>query len=532
MSRRFIRRLVFLAATLMCSFVATAQSCYHSTRQQGISCYNDGDYNIAIDCFNAAKLCPDKPSSDDLDTWISKCRTKIREKEEAAAAAAAAAEMKRKAYMDIQSVEILNTDENYEVLPFGDASEVRYISPKLSYKGLSGTTQNVTLNIKIFEPDGSLSSGSSSPSGYTYSHTMSVFSGYHNEQLTGWGNSGGGTYAPGTYRYEIWYNGNKLCAKNFTLKGSTGPSRLLVDGEYALSIQVPKNEGYRTFSVSSEGKPYSVTLLPSWCSVTSRTSSSFTIKYAANNTGSSRSDWFRVESGDKQVRVDVTQKGTSAASYLYVDNMTSMSVSFDEEGGYRSFSVRTDGDSYEVTLLPNWCNVTNKTATAFTIYCASNSARSSRTDWFKVRTGAKEVRVDVSQDGNGPTAEIEDIWVDHNYYYGGEKGMMIHLHMSIYGMKGNTGRAIAYFYYGGDSETALTDYNQSYRTTSGKVSVGEDFTPSYDSSEWKDFSIFMPYSELHMASGQHSLKFYVILWDDLDEYMTESDWEYFTYTKN
>ena len=82
--------LMAAAAAVLSPVKLWAQDCYNSTRQQGISCYNDGDYSIAIDCFEAAKLCPDRPSEDDLDTWISKCRAKIKEAEESAAAEAEA----------------------------------------------------------------------------------------------------------------------------------------------------------------------------------------------------------------------------------------------------------------------------------------------------------------------------------------------------------------------------------------------------------------------------------------------------------
>lgn len=435
----------FTVLSAFCPVEALAQDCYNSTRQQGISCYNDGDYSIAIDCFEAARLCPDKPADNDLDTWISKCRTKIQDEQRAAAEAEARRKQQQlasKAYMDIRRLSFWNEDADNNRLSFGEAKDVRYLQAAIHYKGLADASQNMELKMKIFNPDGTLKQGSSSPDGYTFTQNVTVQPGENVLNLLGYGNKNGGTYVPGTYRYEIWYNGKRLYSQNFTLTG------------------------------------------------------------------------------------------TSGATTLTVDRRTALTVSLDEDGGYRSFTVSTDGDSYDVTLLPSWCSVTDKTATAFTIKYSANNTGSSRSDWFRVVSGEQTVRVDVSQDAFGPSAEIENIWVDHNYYYGNRKGMMIHVHMSVYDMKGRSGRVSAYFYYGGSSETALVDYNQSHRTDNGKVSVGDDYTATYDASEWKDFWLFMPYDELHMSSGKSDLKFFVIIWGDKNQKLAESDWQYFTYTKN
>lgn len=441
--------LLSTAASVLSPVKLSAQDCYNSTRQQGISCYNDGDYSIAIDCFEAAKLCPDRPAEDDLDTWISKCRTKIKEASEAAERAAAEAEARRnqqqlasKAYMDIRRLSFWNEDADDNRLEFGVARELRYLHASFTYAGLSEVSKTLELSIKIINPDGNLEKAEGSPEGYTFTQNVTVKPGENVINLRGFGSRNAGTFMPGTYRYEVWYKGNKLYSQNFTLADTPG------------------------------------------------------------------------------------------ATVLTVDKKTALTVSLDEDGGYRSFSVNTDGDSYDVTLLPSWCSVTDKTETAFTIKYEANNSGSKRKDWFKVSSGEKSVRIDVSQQSSGPSAEIEKVWVDHNYYYDNRKGMMIHVHMSVYDMKGLSGRVSAYFYYGGDSETALVDYNQSYRTEDGKVSVGDDYTATYEASEWKDFWIFMPYDELHLSKGHYELKFQVVIWGNQDQRLADTDWQYFTFTYN
>lgn len=57
------------------------------------------------------------------------------------------------------------------------------------------------LYVKVISPDGELRTGSSSPSGYTFSETLSLSFG-----TVGWGNSSGGSYNQGLYVFQFFYN--------------------------------------------------------------------------------------------------------------------------------------------------------------------------------------------------------------------------------------------------------------------------------------------------------------------------------------
>ena len=72
-----MRRIIGFTFLLFISVVLYAQtSCYNETRGRGISYYNKGQYENAIKAFTAAKSCPDKPKNNDLDSWISKCKSR------------------------------------------------------------------------------------------------------------------------------------------------------------------------------------------------------------------------------------------------------------------------------------------------------------------------------------------------------------------------------------------------------------------------------------------------------------------------
>ena len=128
----------------------------------------------------------------------------------------------RSAYMKILWVEFENTDESNNVIHnMGNvlySSDIKYITPKIEYDGLVNVKKHVTVNYKIYRPNGELMKNSASPAGYTRSDSFWVKTGYYNSQsLTGWGNKKGGVYSPGEYRFEVWYNGTKLYTTTFTV---------------------------------------------------------------------------------------------------------------------------------------------------------------------------------------------------------------------------------------------------------------------------------------------------------------------------
>lgn len=67
--------------------------------------------------------------------------------------------------------------------------------------------------------------------------------------------------------------------------------------------------GYKTFYVYTDGRDYSVSMLPSWCRVTSKSSKSFTVYIDSNAAHDERSDWFSVKSDSKEVKVYLKQSG-------------------------------------------------------------------------------------------------------------------------------------------------------------------------------------------------------------------------------
>lgn len=93
-----------------------------------------------------------------------------------------------------------------------------YLTPRISYIGLVEGTRKFL--IKLYRPDGTLSTGSPSsetPKGYSYSSSGYIYEGENKLELSGWGNEKKGNWSKGTYKIEVWYNDKCLKVKSFTI---------------------------------------------------------------------------------------------------------------------------------------------------------------------------------------------------------------------------------------------------------------------------------------------------------------------------
>lgn len=122
--------------------------------------------------------------------------------------------------INITNIEIGNTyydgriDTNYGDIIY--SKNTMFLKPKISYTGID-PGRSINLKVKWYEPNESLSTGDSSPSGFSQQSSLYVYSGSNTETLTGWGNKNKGHWAKGTYRIEIWYENVCLKAKTFTI---------------------------------------------------------------------------------------------------------------------------------------------------------------------------------------------------------------------------------------------------------------------------------------------------------------------------
>ena len=121
----------------------------------------------------------------------------------------------------ITKLEVANTDENNNVIQgYGETIwdfKTKYLTPRITVKPIKSTGTH-TVYVKLYK-NGTLSTGTSSPTGYTYSSKVTI-SGSSSQVFTlaGWGSSTAGHWSMGEYRFEIWYGDYCIGSKTFQVK--------------------------------------------------------------------------------------------------------------------------------------------------------------------------------------------------------------------------------------------------------------------------------------------------------------------------
>lgn len=315
---------VILILLLFCSrTICSAQSCYNETRSKGISLYNQKKYKEAINVFEAAKDCPDKPSAHDLNAMIKNCRDAISAQEEKRRQEQE--EERRNCQriiaanqppVNIQKAEFCNAVSGEIIDSWGAtlyASKMKYMYTRITYDNPSNTARDVEFYIKLYEPDGALMSGTSSPEGYTYSSNISIKAGNNNSiELGSWRNKEGNTFSTGKFLFEIWHKGKKLYKTAITLfKQSNEATRLTVNSFTAATTRFKAEADTETYYVSTDADSYETWGIPSWCSITNQTSISFTLRCERNPSTAERKDYMKVNAGEKTVKIDIIQAGNA-----------------------------------------------------------------------------------------------------------------------------------------------------------------------------------------------------------------------------
>lgn len=207
-------------------------------------------------------------------------------------------------------------------------------------------------------------------------------------------------------------------------------------------------------------------------------------------------------------------KSTSKKSYF---SISSQYASFGSDGGNRTFTVSSSA-AWKISVnTANWGHLSRSGNTLY-LRVDANTSTSSRTDYFTIKSGNLEKRINISQSGNTQTtskiATIKSVSVSNNADVDGEKGLSVNVSFDISGMKGHSGKVSCYFY--DTNGNALIDTNNSYGTTGNPscVAVSRSINPGYDNTVYTDFDVKIPYKELHLSNTySRTLRVDVIIWD-------------------
>lgn len=291
------------------------------------------------------------------------------------------------------------------------------------------------------------------------------------------------------------------------VKPTSKKSYFSISSQY---VSIGSDGGNRTFTVSSSAAWKISVNTASWGHL-SRSGNTLYLRVDANNTSSSRTDYFTISSGSKTIRVDISQgKGNSLT-------VSTESLSFSSAGGSRTITINSNSSWKIGTKTYDWGHLSTNGNT-ITLRVDANTTTSSRTDYFTVKAGNLEKRINISQSGgtasSSKDATIKSVSVSNNADVDGEKGLSVNVSFNISGMKGHSGKVSCYFY--DTSGNALIDTNDSYGTTGNPscVAVSRSINPGYDNTVYTDFDVKIPYKELHLSSTySRTLRVDVIIWD-------------------
>lgn len=289
--------------------------------------------------------------------------------------------------------------------------------------------------------------------------------------------------------------------------------------------------GSRTITVSTDGEWQISTGTAEW-GLTSISGNIITLMVGENTSTSPRTDYFVVKSGSKEKRINISQDGKPVTRL----SVSTENVSFGKDGGRRTITVSTNGE-WEIGVgTASWAH-TSISGNIITLRVDENDSGDERTDYFTVVAGDKNVRIDITQAG-GPSAEVNSIRVEHNITRTGYNSvigpwgwqqvpytynvMRIHVDFDVENMKGKTIYVCAFFY--DEDGNKMMSSNNNYRTSDGQVTVQSTATPRYESSNWSDFVLEIPYSVIKTGVN----KFVIEIQDNNGDFLGESDYEYFT----
>lgn len=136
-----------------------------------------------------------------------------------------------------------------------------------------------------------------------------------------------------------------------------------------------------------------------------------------------------------------------------------------------------------------------------------------------------------SGDSN-PQVTFSNINTEHDVVVNGETGLLITTNLDVNNLADTDLRIGAYFYFGDARNRPLKDFNERFASSNGNVATSRWVTPHSNSATVKNLELFIPYSELHMASGQYRLKFILVAWDvSTGDAAGDSEWKLFSFTQ-
>lgn len=185
-------------------------------------------------------------------------------------------------------------------------------------------------------------------------------------------------------------------------------SYLKVNGSSSNStVYLMKMNSSKTITVSCSTS-YSVYNIPSWCSISNRTSTSFTLNYQANPNTYKRYGSIDISGGGTSIRISLEQDANTASS-----NSTNSSSSLKVNkslivataSGVTEYITVTCNKAWEIQHPSGGMYNATRSGNSVKVVINTNTTTSTRTDYFNIRTidGKETIKISLSQSGKSST---------------------------------------------------------------------------------------------------------------------------------
>ena len=160
--------------------------------------------------------------------------------------------------------------------------------------------------------------------------------------------------------------------------------------------------GTKTITVTTNGTWQIATNTTSWGHV-SKSGNQLSIRADKNNSSSQRSGSVVIKAGNNEKRVYISQSGSSVSQRNLM--VSSDNLQFDSYGGTKVITISSNGSWQIGTNIASWGHLT-KNGNQLSIKIDRNTNTSSRSDWFTVKAGNKEKRINISQVGSSASLSV------------------------------------------------------------------------------------------------------------------------------
>lgn len=146
--------------------------------------------------------------------------------------------------IDLVKVDFANgTNKGVLLTGYGQQlySDMQYLQSRVAYKKRRAGRETFLLKVNIIRPDGTPIRGAESPADCTFERNITLWQEEGLFELTGWGSPNSDVYPAGTYRYEIWHNGEKLSSSTVNVESRAVVSTEVTDDRIYESVdQMPE----------------------------------------------------------------------------------------------------------------------------------------------------------------------------------------------------------------------------------------------------------------------------------------------------